>query len=718
MTGPGKITVTFFDHYTARFKRQQEHTLAELAKMIEDTTGESKNALPWVKLATFGNAVTEKRCLRHDANVESVTGCEADYDGEKIPVDEAKEKLEKIGVTALIYTSASHTPERPRYRILRPFSEKLEPKRRAQMVARLNGLFGGALSPESFVLSQAFYYGHILDADHNVVAHRKNGNGAIDVVPSECRVELIEAQPIDQRDELDRGAIGKAGGGIGGGEFHGGGDYTEIQELVRRITSGESLHPSVASIAGKYARQGWPIETCIELVGSAFTAAEQPRYGGRWQECITCISNIYRKEANRGDAGGSEKEEAETAEPPPDPQPQPEPEPPKTTVWKWHGIEPALDARRHLIDDLLLEEGTGLISGQWGYYKTFVGIDLGVSVMTGNPFIRFPVKRQGGVLWFACEGISEVPIRVTAAWEDRGGRGRAPFAWTGSCPPLLERDALPKLIEMIRSAAETMQRDFGLPVVLVIIDTLAKAAGLTKEGQLNDDTTAKIIIKKLSDLGAAVNAACVGIAHFGKDKERGTKGSSGFEDDSETVLAMLGERTIGGVINGPHAVLRKRKGEENGEEFPFTTRRKCIGKNAEGKEIWTLVLDWGKADESSAAKPKQQDAGWGKKSLRLLRAALMAVLAERGKQIKPRDDERTVRAVDLEIVRQEFYKSHPAAADSDADTRRKTREKAFKRAVEEAKDKLIGSREIEGVVYVWFIDPAQERPSPAAGDEP
>lgn len=303
--------------------------------------------------------------------------------------------------------------------------------------------------------------------------------------------------------------------------------------------------------------------------------------------------------------------------------------------------------------------------------------------MTGTPFIRFPVKRPGGVLWFAAEGMSEVPIRVTAAWEKRGGQGRAPFAWTGTCPALLERGAADKLKAMIREAAEKMERDFALPVVLVIIDTLAKAAGLAKDGQLKDDTTAKIVLKNLADLATDLNLACVGIAHFGKDKERGTRGSAGFEDDSETVLAMLSERTIGGVVNGPHLVVRKRKSEENGEEFPLTVEKVCIGKSKEGKGISTLVLNWGKEDAVADAKPKQ-DAAWRNKGLRHLRKALMNVSPTQGHEIKPWRDKPAFRAVPLEVLRHEFCNSYPAAEATDAKKKAAARRPPFKCAVQEA----------------------------------
>ena len=55
------------------------------------------------------------------------------------------------------------------------------------------------------------------------------------------------------------------------------------------------------------------------------------------------------------------------------------------------------DTRPCLVQDLLPETGVGLISGQWGTYKTFVAIDLAMAVIAGPNFIRFPVRRRGGV---------------------------------------------------------------------------------------------------------------------------------------------------------------------------------------------------------------------------------------------------------------------------------------------------------------------------------
>ena len=72
------------------------------------------------------------------------------------------------------------------------------------------------------------------------------------------------------------------------------------------------------------------------------------------------------------------------------------------------------DTRPCLVQELLPETGVGLISGQWGTYKTFVAIDLAMAVIAGTDFIRFPVRRRGGVLFIACEGQSEVAVRINA----------------------------------------------------------------------------------------------------------------------------------------------------------------------------------------------------------------------------------------------------------------------------------------------------------------
>jgi hypothetical protein len=185
------ITMTYFSCKEATTKVEQDTSLQDLADKIRATSGYcDKKFLPWVKLARFGDARTEASCLRNDKNVLAISGVECDYDGEVMTPEQAAGRLRDAKIQALIYSSPSHTPDKPRWRVLCPASQELPPDQRFRLVSRLNGLLGGILTGESWTLSQSYYYGGV------------NGNPA-------PLIELIEGECIDLRGDLDAGAIGK-----------------------------------------------------------------------------------------------------------------------------------------------------------------------------------------------------------------------------------------------------------------------------------------------------------------------------------------------------------------------------------------------------------------------------------------------------------------------------------------------------------------------------
>ena len=191
------MTVTFFPNKSAQTQRRDALTLPQLAEQIRLETGPSKLELPWLKLMSFGNKRSHKNCLRTNANAEEITGIEVEHDKGEIAFDTAIAVLRKAGLRALLYTSPSYVPAvKERWRILLPLSNNLPPDMRAKLVARVNGLFGGKLPPESFNLSQAYLYGSVNDNP----AHR---------------VEVIDGDFIDLRSDLDPGAMGKSPTGKG-----------------------------------------------------------------------------------------------------------------------------------------------------------------------------------------------------------------------------------------------------------------------------------------------------------------------------------------------------------------------------------------------------------------------------------------------------------------------------------------------------------------------
>jgi hypothetical protein len=153
-----------------------------------------------LKAARFGNIPnpsSRSGSLRWDGNVLRLSGIIADYDGEAMTPEEAAERLDKAGVSALVYTSPSHrlNGHGPRWRVVCPFAEELPPDRHYQMMARLKGLLGGVLSVESFALSQSYYFGAV------------SGN------PAHEALIVDGTATIDRCDELDESAVGKPNGG-------------------------------------------------------------------------------------------------------------------------------------------------------------------------------------------------------------------------------------------------------------------------------------------------------------------------------------------------------------------------------------------------------------------------------------------------------------------------------------------------------------------------
>jgi len=272
------VTVTFFADFGATSKRQQTLELHDLARLVEQTSAPSKSALPWFKLARFGNATspTGSGSLRFDKNVICITGCEGDYDCESIAFEEAVEVVEKAGLAAIVYTSPSHTPAKPRWRVLAPTSRELPPRERKRLVARLNGLFRGELGPESFTLSQAYYYGSV---DHN----------------PDHRVVVVDGVPIDLLCDLDAIAIGKPAAPalrLVAGLSH-------DAEMICQIITGDSLHVPLCALAARYIGRGLDSHSVAELLRGLMLAKPDVQHDERWRDRYDSIPSLVASAAQK-----------------------------------------------------------------------------------------------------------------------------------------------------------------------------------------------------------------------------------------------------------------------------------------------------------------------------------------------------------------------------------------------------------------------------------
>ncbi|MCJ2068156.1 AAA family ATPase [Methylobacterium sp. J-030] len=368
---------------------------------------------------------------------------------------------------------------------------------------------------------------------------------------------------------------------------------------------------------------------------------------------------------------------------------------------RWHGdADPNAD-RAWLVRDIVFETGKGLLAGVWGGGKTFGALDLSASVMTGSPFAGKRVMRQGGVLFIAPEGSFEIPIRLRGIVQGKLGPDapdRLPFAWIEECPRLLDADAVPQLATVAKMAAEHLAKVFDLPLALIVIDTVAAGAGFTDE---NSAAETQRVMNAMEALSHQTGAFVLGVDHFGKAVETGTRGSSAKEAAADVVLAMLASRDEAGTISNTRMAIRKVRGGRCGYEIPYSLEVITVGETYDREPITTCIVNW-QTDQISATAVTAAKERWPT-SLKVFREALLASLVDHGSRAWPFGSEGAeVRAVPLQTVRTAFSTIYPADGDDDA-KRAEAKRKAFKRAVETCLGRsLIGSVAIGGIDHLWL----------------
>jgi len=261
------IYTLFADRFAANAERVDEPFAALCDRIEAAPIVANKGECALVKLATFGEQRSARDSLRTNDNMlpGGLCGVEGDYDGEEIGPEVCAALLRNEGVTGFVYTSPSHKPERPRWRVLCPTSKPLGPKDRDVLVRRLNAVLGGVLSPESFTRSQAFYFGRVRGATFETfrVDGRRCIDEAVDIVGVEKKRTRADARgqpyPAQRR--------------------------TPDDELVSDIEEGNGLHPALLSLAWR----GWTEDQLREVLERSKAKEKRP---DEWAERLKRLPRI------------------------------------------------------------------------------------------------------------------------------------------------------------------------------------------------------------------------------------------------------------------------------------------------------------------------------------------------------------------------------------------------------------------------------------------
>jgi hypothetical protein len=491
--------------------------------------------------------------------------------------------------------------------------------------------------------------------------------------PRLCRIAALDAdREIDLDAALD--VLVKAApqqAEPDNGEHTNKGDQEDWPTLVSDIITGKSYHRPLRSLASRLVGSGCHDGTTVNFLRAIMEASiaehDQQRWQARYDGIPRAVKTAREKFSRR--------------------------EQPEHFRLHWHGEQP-LEPQPWLVEDILPETGTGLVSGQWGTYKTFVTIDLAAAVMSGGSFIDHAVHRRGGVLFIAAEGAANIETRLQATLADKyPAMARAPFAWVEHCPLLVDPNAAELLIQLAKQADLRMRAEFDLPLALIVIDTVAATAGFAKAGDENDAAIAATVMNTLAALSRGTATMTLAVDHFGKTAGVGTRGSSAKEAAADVVLALLGDKAVSGEVTDLRLALRKSRAGKSGQEIAFAVRQVEVSTEP---RITSLVIDWQRQQQTSAHKAADR---WTP-SMRILQRVLTNALVD-GQDIRPFADGPIVRAVNLEVVRREFYRQYPA--DGTEEQKAETRRKQFGRSVRDAIARsLVASREINQTQFIWL----------------
>jgi hypothetical protein len=179
-----------------------------------------------------------------------------------------------------------------------------------------------------------------------------------------------------------------------------------------------------------------------------------------------------------------------------------------------------------LIDRWLPAGGLTVAYGPKGVGKSFVTVDVALSIARGVPFARRQV-RQGRVLYVVGEGVSGM-ARRREAWHIH-----QTVAETGGGDLWL-----PHRVDLTdeTEAGELASLAADRGVVLVVVDTLNRCMPGSDEGAA-DMGAAVAAADLLRDAGRAVLL----VHHSGKDQAKGSRGHSSLIGAADTVLRITGD---------------------------------------------------------------------------------------------------------------------------------------------------------------------------------
>jgi hypothetical protein len=495
---------------------------------------DNKRECPLLKLALFGNNRTGKGSLRHDGNILEISGIEVDYDGEQMSPEFAARQINDLGIKAIVYTTPSHKPNAPRWRVLFPFSQPLSPDERDYWVSLANGLLDGVLAIESWTLSQAFYYGQVKGVTYECyVFDGPNflNNSCLDLIYSPIEKPAREKQ-------------------IDAGECDGLVEHQEDAELIRQIVTGENYHHALLVLTARYQSRGMTAKNIIDTVQGLMSSGTDR--SDRWQDRFADIPRMVNDAVKKF----SQEKKAQDFK--------------LLSAHEFAKVKPL----EWLVKGVIPRAEIGTIYGASGVGKSFLSLDLMASIAVGKLWIGRKVKR-GRIVYIAAEGAGGFRNRVAAYAKHHGiNLTDLPILFLTDAPNFLKEDDPQAIAELVNAEGQ---------FDLIVIDTVS---AVTPGANENSSEGMGLLINHCKNLHQATNATILLIDHSGKDASQGVRGWSGKYAAMDFVIEITKKNDCS------VAKVRKQKDGIEGAEYAFKLITVDLGVDDDLDPITSCVIEY------------------------------------------------------------------------------------------------------------------------------
>lgn len=265
----------------------------------------------------------------------------------------------------------------------------------------------------------------------------------------------------------------------------------------------------------------------------------------------------------------------------------------------------ARPAPKWIIKNVLPEADLGVIFGQSGSGKSFVILDMVLSICRGIEWRGMKV-RQGRVLYVAAEGGGGVSQRLKAYEQHHGLKMSAlPLGVINGAPNLLLEEDVTELVKSIIVAGSGD---------IIVLDTLAQMA----PGNENSSEDMGLALRHCRTIRDATGSMVILVHHSGKDQSKGARGWSGLRGASDVELEVTYEK------GDPVRVLRTSKQKDGRDDlsWAFRLHEVLVGIDDDGDELSSMVVA-----EAEMPKAAPEDTGKGKRKLGTWEEVVMDAIA-------------------------------------------------------------------------------------------